>query len=43
MIKQAKFTCSPLGKASEKQTKTIGNQGRKQIDAIMNRNKSQAF
>ena len=26
---QAKFTCSPLGKAFEKQTKTINDQGEK--------------
>ena len=34
MIKQATFTYSPLGKSLEKQTKTIENQGRKQIEAI---------
>ena len=38
IIEQAKFTYSPLGKAFEKQTKTIGEQGRKQIDAITNQN-----
>ena len=39
MIEQTKFTCSPLSKAFEKQIKTIKDQGRKQIDAIMNQNK----
>ena len=34
MIEQAKFTYSPLGKDFEKQTKTIEDQGRKQIDAL---------
>ena len=34
IIEQAKFTYSPLGKAFEKQTKTIKNQGKKQIDAL---------
>ena len=34
IIEQAKFTCSPLGKAFEKQTKTIKDQGEKQIKAI---------
>ena len=33
IIEQAKFTYSPLGKAFEKQTKTIEDQGKKQIDA----------
>ena len=33
MIEQAKFTYSPLGKAFEKQTKTIEDQGKKQIKA----------
>ena len=33
IIKQAKFTYSPLGKAFEKQTKTIEDQGEKQIKA----------
>ena len=31
---EAKFTYSPLGKAFEKQTKTIEDQGEKQIKAI---------
>ena len=34
VIEQAKFTYSPLGKAFEKQTKTIEGQGEKQIDAL---------
>ena len=34
IIEQAKFTYSPLGKASEKQTKTIEDQRQKQIDAL---------
>ena len=34
MIEQAKFTYSPLGKAFEKQMKTIEGQGEKQIKAI---------
>ena len=31
IIEQAKFTYSPLQKASEKQTKTIEDQGQKQV------------
>ena len=34
IIEQAKFTYSPLGKASEKQIKTIEDQGEKQVDAL---------
>ena len=34
IIEQAKFTYPPLGKAFEKQTKTIEDQGEKQIKAI---------
>ena len=34
MIEQGKFTYSPLEKAFEKQTKTIEDQGEKQIKAI---------
>ena len=34
IIEQAKFTYSPLGKAFEKQTKAIEDQGKKQIDAL---------
>ena len=37
IIEQAKFTYSPLGKAFEKQTKTIEDQGEKQISAIQNK------
>ena len=34
IIEQAKFPYSPLGKAFEKQTKTIKDQGKKQVKAI---------
>ena len=34
IIQQAKFTYSPLGKALEKQIKTIEDQGEKQVKAI---------
>ena len=34
IIQQAKFNYSPLGKALEKQTKTIKDQGEKQVDAL---------
>ena len=34
IIEQAKFTYSPLGKVFEKQTKTIKNQGKMQVDAL---------
>ena len=34
IIEQAKFTFSALGKAFEKQTKRIEDQGKKQIDAL---------
>ena len=34
MIERAKFTYSPLGKAFEKQTKTIKDQGKKQAHAL---------
>ena len=34
IIEQAKFTYSSLGKDFEKQTKTIEDQGKKQIDAL---------
>ena len=34
MIQQAKFTYSPLGKAFEKQIKTVEDQRKKQIDAL---------
>ena len=34
IIEQTKFTYSPLGKAFEKQIKTIEDQGQKQVDAL---------
>ena len=34
IIEKAKFTYSPLGKAFEKQIKTIEGQGQKQVDAL---------
>ena len=34
IIEQAKFTCSPLGKAFEKQIKTIEDQEQKQVDTF---------
>ena len=34
IIEQAKFKYSPLGKAFEKQVKTIEDQGKKQIEAL---------
>ena len=34
IIEQAKFTYSPLGKAFDKQIKTIEDQGKKQVDAL---------
>ena len=40
IIEHAKFTYSPLGKAFEKQAKTIKDQGQKQIKAIQD-NKEQ--
>ena len=36
IIEQAKFTSSPLGKAFEKQIKTIEDQGKKQAHALEN-------
>ena len=36
IIEQAKFTYSPLGKAFEKEIKTIEDQGERQIKAIQN-------
>ena len=36
IIEQAKFTYSPLGKAFEKQTKTIEDHGKKQVEALEN-------
>ena len=35
-IEQAKFTYSLLGKAFEKQIKTIENQGKRQVDPLVN-------
>ena len=35
IIEQAKFTYSPLGKAFLKQTKTLEDQGKKQVDALV--------
>ena len=37
IIEQAKFTYSPLGKAFEKQTKTIEDQGKEQVKAILDK------
>ena len=37
IIEEAKFTYSPLGKAFQKQTKTIEDQGQKQIKAIQDK------
>ena len=34
IIEQTKFTYSPLGKAFEKQVKTIKDQGEKQVEAL---------
>ena len=42
IIEQAKFTSSPLGKTFEKQTKTINDQGEKQIEAIQDNKKQLA-
>ena len=39
IIEQAKFTYSPLGKAFEKQVKTIEDQGEKQIIIQSNKKK----
>ena len=39
IIEQAKLTNSQLGKAFEKQTNSVEDRGRKQIDAIRNQNK----
>ena len=40
IIQQAKFTYSPLGKALEKQIKTINDQGEKQVVALESLNDS---
>ena len=37
IIQQAKFIYSPLGKAFEKQVKTIKDQGEKQVKAIQDK------
>ena len=42
IIEQAKFSYSPLGKAFEKQTKTIEDKGEKQIKAIQDNTKQLA-
>ena len=42
-IEQVKFTYSPLGKALEKQIKTIKNQGKKQLKAIQNQGQAKAI
>ena len=34
MMEQARFTYSPLGKAFEKQIKTIEDQGQKQVEVL---------
>ena len=36
IIEQTKFTYSPLGKAFEKQTKSIEDHGKKQVEALEN-------
>ena len=36
IIEQAKFTYSPLGKAFEKQAKTIEDHGKKEVEALEN-------
>ena len=41
IIEQAMFTYSPLGKAFEKETKTIKGQGEKQIKTVENNNNKQ--
>ena len=40
---QRKFSYSPLGKALEKQKKTIEGQGKKQTDPIANQPKTSGF
>ena len=42
VIEQVKFTYSPLGKALEKQTKTIEDQDKKQVKAIEDHGKQLA-
>ena len=43
IIEQARFTYSPLGKAFEKQIKTIEDQGEKQIKAIQDQGQVKAI
>ena len=43
IIEQAKFTYSPLGKASEKQTKTIEEQGRNKKMLLKIKTKTSGF
>ena len=40
IIEQAKFTYSPLGKAFEKQIKTVEDQGKKQFNALKEQTKA---
>ena len=42
-MEQARFTYSPLGKAFEKQMKTIEDQGEKQIKAIQDKEQVKAI
>ena len=43
IIEQAKFTYSPLGKAFEKQIKTIKDQGKKQTKAIQDQGQDETI
>ena len=43
MIEPGNFTYSPLGKPMKKQTKTIEDQGEKQIEALENRVEKNVF
>ena len=43
IMEQAKFTYSPLGKAFEKQIKTIADQGEKQVKAIQDKGKTKTI
>ena len=43
IIEQARYTYSPLGKAFEKQIKTIEDQGEKQIKAIQDQGQVKTF
>ena len=42
IIEQARFTYSPLGKAFEKQIKTVEDQGKKQVDVLENKRTKKA-